>query len=267
MIATIILMAASAFGQAGKNKVSISDIVRDLKDGPLSLAFYLSNEGLRDANDKIRGVDSFLESTFTYDHDENNDYRLYTYSGITFNGNAGKDHGLDFVEVRHRWKSILNQKDHGVNLNSEHRIGKMTSGRWRNQNDQDNYIQHRFSVSRKFTEDFSLEFLTRVQLYGSVSRQPEKTKNLYRFYLVPSLTLTDRFSVSALTMYSNADRRGGTDSGYLLVEPAITYKLSRDVSAGLYADLLPFKSNDGQVVAEDILGKSTIGVNVSASIF
>ena len=179
-----------------------------------------------------------------------------------------KNHGLDFIEFRYRYKNILNKEDHGVSLHSEQRIGKFTSGRWKNKYDQSGYIQHRFDLTKEITKDFSLRAITRVQLYDNISNETDKTKNLYRFYIIPSYTINDRFSVSALTMYSSADTRGGkSNSDLLLVEPAVTYKMSPDVSLTVYADIVPLKSNDGRTIADDPLGNSTLAFSLAASLF
>ena len=91
LLMVVVLACSSAlFAAESKNTVSITDVLDALKDGPLTFDLALSNEGMRDTEDRnrIKGIDTILEALLSYNHDENNDFRIYTYSGITFNSNT-----------------------------------------------------------------------------------------------------------------------------------------------------------------------------------
>jgi hypothetical protein len=284
-------LTGSALAQtAPTSTTSLRDLLKKSKFSTSLATFTETNRG--ENSDRVIGTANIYDVIVDYKVDANNKFTLLGEGTLSTDDEAADRNektttsSMDVIEFAWTRSGILTEANNGINFGT-----KLTAGLWPNDKVRDKantsgYVQARASVSKSFSDWYSLSSQYRIYQYLQNENQtvdkfgaPNGTDAIgrllrHRVYLIQDISLSKKVGLSTTLRYQRDinERKnpagGSRDKETYLLEQAVSYQISKDFSAALYAGNTYATSHDNDGgLTDDSWSRSWYGLNLNLTLF
>ncbi|OUR95313.1 hypothetical protein A9Q84_15860 [Halobacteriovorax marinus] len=273
---------------------SLSDLYKQLEDGPASLSYSASFGLSRNAAHEYTGYTQSHSITTGYSLTDVDRVSLYTKYAMKENINisdeeqenmstsekigAGGDYGYwDRIQLTYKRSGLRNQKDHGYNLSAGIDYRYYPNAQYREQfANRRGLIRPHITLTKSWDNGFGI--WNKFNIAKDIRKNNSKNVSQGYFYLITdqSYSINDKFAVGITEEWFSAhnpkqgeDYEGATvRSSYDMTATAYaSYQILPKVSLSLEVGSTIFKGFDQRFFAHDIWNSASWALGASFSVF
>ncbi len=242
-------------------------LIKSLRESPLGLELGLDNQLTKDHKNSVNGLSQEIALNFNYELVNGQEIALNMESSYEkISGEKGSGN-FEMVEIGYGSAIVLPMinKKISTGLFYQYPLNRQT----REEDKQNGSISLELGSKFKLRPQLFLSGKIQLSQYLNTSGHDDITAREVEFKLSPKYSFSDALSMKLpIKSYFKFNKKSQGDGfNKIKMVPTISHEFKSGFGLELYAELVPFKSFDGELMADDYLNKATYGVSLAYELF